>query len=119
MHVLSLPMPIYVDDCALIGEDTAEVDAEMEAFHLRTWMQSQHQADPIMGVRSWDNFFDGIKVLSWVPAEPRRRCPIILNHVRAQPSVDGSGRASTVPVAASACAARQGRARAAPPAAPP
>ena len=76
MHVLSLPMPIYVDDCALIGEDTAEVDAEMEAFHLRTWMQSQHQADPIMGVRSWDNFFDGIKVLSWVPAEPRRRCPI-------------------------------------------
>eukprot|EP00964_Phaeocystis_antarctica_P092888 scaffold59827_cov38-Phaeocystis_antarctica.AAC.3 len=39
---------------------------------------------------------------------PRTRC---LNHVRAQPSVDGSGRASTVPVAASACAARRGRAR--------
>ena len=37
MHVLSLPMPIYVDDCALIGEDTAEVDAEMEAFHEWAW----------------------------------------------------------------------------------
>ena len=36
--------------------------------------------------------------------------PRCLNHVRAQlPSVDGSGRASTVPVVASACAARQGR----------
>ena len=49
-----------------------------------------------------------------------------LDHVRAQrhagPSVDGAvgaGRASTVPVAAVACAARQGRARAPPPAAPP
>ena len=36
-----------------------------------------------------------------------------------QPSVDGSGRASTVPVAVSACAARRARARASPPAAPP
>jgi hypothetical protein len=45
-----------------------------------------------------------------------------LDHVRAQrhagPSVDGAGRASTVPVAALACAVRQGRARAPPPAAP-
>ena len=37
MHVLTLPMPIYVDDCALIGENTAEVDAEMEAFHEWAW----------------------------------------------------------------------------------
>ena len=43
---------------------------------VRTWMQSQHQADPAMGVRSWDNFMDGVKVLTWVPAEPRRRCPV-------------------------------------------
>ena len=46
-----------------------------------------------------------------------------LDHMRAQrhagPSVDGAGRASTVPVAALACAVRQGRARAPPPAAPP
>ena len=37
MHVLTFPMPIYVDDCALIGPDTAEVDAEMEAFHEWAW----------------------------------------------------------------------------------
>ena len=43
---------------------------------VRTWVQSQHQADPVMGVRSWDIFMDGVKVLAWVPAEPRRRCPV-------------------------------------------
>ena len=40
---------------------------------VRTWMQAQHQADPIMGVLGWDTFFDGVKVLTWVP---RRRCPV-------------------------------------------
>jgi hypothetical protein len=35
MHVLTLPMPVYVDDCTLIGECREQVDAEMEAFH--TW----------------------------------------------------------------------------------
>ena len=40
-------------------------------------MQAQHQADPNeLGVLGRDNFFDGIKVLTWVPAEPRRRCPV-------------------------------------------
>ena len=43
---------------------------------VRTWMQSQHQADPIMGVRGWGTFMDSVKVLTWVPAEPRRRCPV-------------------------------------------
>ena len=42
---------------------------------VRVWMQSQHQADPVMGVSGWDSFMDGVKVLTWVPAEPRRRCP--------------------------------------------
>lgn len=37
MRVLTFPMPIYVDDCFLIGPDTAEVDAEMEAFHEWAW----------------------------------------------------------------------------------
>ena len=32
-HVLTLPMPVYVDDCALIGSCAEEVDAEMVAFH--------------------------------------------------------------------------------------
>ena len=34
-HVLTLPMPVYVDDCTLIGPDRELVDAEMVAFH--TW----------------------------------------------------------------------------------
>ena len=33
MRVLTLPMPIYVDDCTLIGKCQVEVDAEMDAFH--------------------------------------------------------------------------------------
>ena len=33
MHVLTLPMPIYVDDCTLIGPVESEVNAQMEAFH--------------------------------------------------------------------------------------
>ena len=37
MHVLTLPMPIYVDDCALIGPCPVEVDAEMVAFHEWAW----------------------------------------------------------------------------------
>ena len=31
--VLTLPMPIFVDDCGLIGCDDVQVDAEMVAFH--------------------------------------------------------------------------------------
>ena len=31
--VLTMPMITYVDDCSLIGDDRALVDAEMEAFH--------------------------------------------------------------------------------------
>ena len=43
---------------------------------MRTWMEAQHQADPVMGVRGWDDFMQGIKVLTWVPSEPRRRCSV-------------------------------------------
>ena len=31
--VLTLPMPIFVDDCGLIGSDDVQVNAEMLAFH--------------------------------------------------------------------------------------
>eukprot|EP00966_Prymnesium_polylepis_P104734 2425961-Prymnesium_polylepis.1 len=31
--VLTLPLPVYVDDCALIGARSDRVDLEMEAFH--------------------------------------------------------------------------------------
>ena len=33
-HVLTLPMTVYVDDCALTGPCAEEVDAEMVAFHV-------------------------------------------------------------------------------------
>ena len=29
-----------------------------------------------MGVRHWENFMASVKVLTWAPTEPRRRCPI-------------------------------------------
>ena len=31
--------------------------------------------DPIMGVLFWPNFMQAIKVLTWVPGEPRRAVP--------------------------------------------
>ena len=37
VQVLTLPMPIYVDDCTLIGDDPQHVDAEMVAFHEWAW----------------------------------------------------------------------------------
>ena len=37
VRVLTLPMPVYVDDCALIGPCPTAVDAEMEAFHEWAW----------------------------------------------------------------------------------
>ena len=37
VQVLTLPMPIYVDDCTLIGGDPQHVDAEMVAFHEWAW----------------------------------------------------------------------------------
>ena len=43
---------------------------------VRVWQQSQHQLDPVMGVAEWKSFMDGVKVLSWVPGEPRRRFPV-------------------------------------------
>ena len=43
---------------------------------LRTWMTVQRQADPAMGVERFDTFLHAVKVLTWVPSEPRRRTPI-------------------------------------------
>jgi hypothetical protein len=34
---------------------------------VRTWMQSQHQADPAMEVRSWDNFMAGGREFGVLP----------------------------------------------------
>jgi hypothetical protein len=43
---------------------------------VRTWMQSQHQDDPIMNLHQWDTFMKSIKVMTWAPGEPRQRCPV-------------------------------------------
>ena len=39
-------------------------------------MVLQRQADPVMGVMTWDRFFDAVRVLTIVPSEPRRRLPL-------------------------------------------
>jgi len=45
---------------------------------LRWHMKLQHQADPAMGVLGWSDFMASVKVLSWVPHEPRRALPVHL-----------------------------------------
>ena len=42
---------------------------------LRTWMKFQRQSDPAYGVVEWQDFMDGIEVLTFVPAEPRKEVP--------------------------------------------
>ena len=44
----------------------------------RTYCKLNHQADPIQGVMGWYDFMKSIKVLSWVPHEPRRAIPLSL-----------------------------------------
>ena len=48
---------------------------ENYVWGVRVWMQSQMVVDPIMGVLFWPNFMQAIKVLTWVPGEPRRAVP--------------------------------------------
>ena len=48
---------------------------ENYVWGLRTWMKLQHQPDPAFGVLGWDDFMDAVKVLTWVPAEPRKAVP--------------------------------------------
>ena len=48
---------------------------EKYVWGVRSYMQVYYEADPIMGVRHWENFMASVKVLTWAPAEPRRRCP--------------------------------------------
>ena len=59
-------------------QDTELVWSSIQSYvwGLRTWNMLQHQTDPIMGLHDWENFMKGVKVLTWVAAEPRRRTPI-------------------------------------------
>ena len=48
---------------------------EQYVWGLRVWMQSQMVVDPLMGVLFWSPFMQAVKVLTWVPCEPRRAVP--------------------------------------------
>ena len=45
---------------------------------LRWYTKLQHQADPVMGVLSWSDFLQSVKIVTWVPHEPRRELPFAL-----------------------------------------
>ena len=49
---------------------------EIYTWAVRSFMQSQHELDPVLGVHHWSSFMDGVKVLTIVPAEPRRATPM-------------------------------------------
>jgi hypothetical protein len=49
---------------------------EQYVWGVRTWMKLQHQADPVYGVMGWDDFMSSVKVLTWVPVEPRKATPL-------------------------------------------
>jgi hypothetical protein len=42
---------------------------------LTRWQGLQHQADPLKGVLFWEEFMSSVKVLTWVPHEPRVEIP--------------------------------------------
>ena len=43
---------------------------------MRRWQTLQHQADPALGVMNYGEFLQSLKVVTWVPHEPRRELPI-------------------------------------------
>ena len=38
-------------------------------------MRFQRQLDPVYGIMEWSDFMDGVEVLTFVPAEPRKEVP--------------------------------------------
>ena len=73
---LAVFVMVLLDDTELVYSSIASC-----MWGLRVWLSLQHQADPIMGVMGWADFMAAVRVLSWVPAEPRRAVP--LEHLRA------------------------------------
>ena len=55
-------------------DETDLVYSSIEGYiwGFRTWLKFQRQADPVYGIMGWDDFMSAIKVLTWVPAEPRK-----------------------------------------------
>ena len=70
--MLAVFVMVLLDDTDLVYSSIASC-----LWGLRVWLSLQHQADPIMGVMGWADFMAAVRVLSWVPAEPRRAvCPL-------------------------------------------
>ena len=71
--------------CTLL-QDTELVWGSIDSYvwGVRQWMMMQHQADPLMGVLGWGPFSKAAQILSWVPCEPRKRCPaeVVLKIIR-------------------------------------
>ena len=67
----------------MLAADTDLVWGSIEGYYwgMRTWQQLQHQLDPAMGVAGLDGLLQAVKVLTWVPNEPRARVPI--EHIQA------------------------------------
>ena len=42
---------------------------------MRWWMKMNRQQDPVLGVMNWGEFMQALKVVTWVPHEPRRELP--------------------------------------------
>ena len=51
---------------------------EQYVWGVRTWVKLKHQADPVYGIMGWDDFMSSVKVLTWVPSEPRKATPLHL-----------------------------------------
>ena len=58
-------------------DNTSLVYASIDKYvwGVRTWNKLHREADPIRGVEGWEDFMKAVKVLSWVPAEPRIAMP--------------------------------------------
>jgi hypothetical protein len=59
-------------------EDTDLVYSSIDLYvwALCAWHHLQHQASPTAGVLGWSEFMDSVKVLTFVPAEPRAETPL-------------------------------------------
>eukprot|EP00966_Prymnesium_polylepis_P217989 5044653-Prymnesium_polylepis.1 len=59
-------------------EDSELVCSTIEGYvwGVRTWMKFQRQADPAAGVMGFDDWLSAVKVVTWVPHEPRKATPM-------------------------------------------
>lgn len=60
-----------LDDTNLVADSISN-----SVWALRQWMMLQRQADPLMGVMQWREFFLSVRVIAHVPHEPRRMVPL-------------------------------------------